>query len=137
MKNQIGGAALAAAALSLLAACGGGAPSATAASAGGGGLADGQYDCGGGYTFTAMGKVDIKGGQYRYRPFGDVTQGFAPYSVAADGTIQWGGKMGALDDAPAALAGSNRTPTGFNVNYKGNPDALTNTMSCNLERAPG
>ena len=52
------------------------APKAAAPAAGGGGLVNGEYDCGGGYTYRAMGKVDIQGGRYRYRPYGDVVSGF-------------------------------------------------------------
>ena len=115
----------------------GGASSATtagadaSAQAGSGGLTDGVYDCGGGYTFRAMGNIDIKGGQFRYRPYGDVVDGYHPYSVDG-GNIQWGGKMGGLDEPPAAVVSSNKIPTGFNVNYKGNPNGIIDTMSCNL-----
>lgn len=99
-----------------------------------GGLADGEYDCGGGYTYRAMGKVDIQGNRFRYRPYGDVVNGFAPFSVDASGAIQWGGPFGGLDEAPAQIVASKREAFGFNVMYKGNPTALVNTMSCH---APG
>ena len=99
-----------------------------------GGLADGEYDCGGGYTYRAMGKVDIQGSRFRYRPYGDVVNGFAPFSMDASGAIQWGGPFGGLDEAPARIVKSTREPFGFNVMYQGNPTALVNTMSCH---APG
>ena len=98
------------------------------------GLVDGEYDCGGGYTYRAMGKVDIKGGQFRYRPYDDVVGGFAPYSVDASGAIQWGGHFGGLDDPPARIVDSKVERWGFNVRYQGSPGALINTMSCH---APG
>ena len=98
------------------------------------GLADGEYDCGGGYTFRAMGKVDIKGNQFRYRPFDEVVGGFAPFSVDSAGAIHWGGPFGGLDDPPARIVESKRESFGFNVNYQGSPGALINTMSCH---APG
>lgn len=99
-----------------------------------GGLVDGEYDCGGGYTYRAMGKVDIQGNRFRYRPYGDVINGFAPFSMDASGAIQWGGPFGGLDEAPAQIVASKREAFGFNVMYKGNPTALINTMSCH---APG
>ena len=100
----------------------------------GGGLADGEYDCGGGYTYRAMGKVDIKGDQFRYRPYGDPVGGFAPFSVDPDGKIHWGGHFGGLDDPPARITEATRETFGFNVKYQGSPGALVNTMSCH---APG
>lgn len=100
----------------------------------GGGLADGEYDCGGGYTYRAMGKVDIKGDSFRYRPFEEVANGFAPYSVDVDGAIQWGGPFGGLDEPPARIVKSTRETFGFNVQYQGNPNGLVQTMSCH---APG
>src|SRR3954447_13237324 len=99
-----------------------------------GGLADGEYDCGGGYTFRSMGKVDIQNGQFRYRPFGEVVNGFASYSVGANRAIQWGGQFGGLDDAPARIVAATREDWGFNVKYQGTPGGLINTMSCH---APG
>ncbi|MCX7363491.1 MAG: hypothetical protein NTV97_16790 [Alphaproteobacteria bacterium] len=99
-----------------------------------GGLVDGEYDCGGGYTYRAMGKVDIQGNRFRYRPYGDVINGFAPFSMDASGAIQWGGPFGGLDEAPAQIVASKREAFGFNVMYNGNPTALINTMSCH---APG
>jgi hypothetical protein len=104
------------------------------AAAGDGGLADGMYDCGGGYTYRAMGKVDIRVGQFRYRPYDEVINGFAPYSVDASGTIHWGGAFGGLDDPPARIVTSKREAWGFNVKYQGSPGGLINTMSCH---APG
>lgn len=104
------------------------------AAANGGGLVDGEYDCGGGYTYRAMGKVDIKNGQFRYRPYGDVVSGFAPYSMDGRGAIRWGGHFGGLDDPPARIVASTREKWGFNVKYQGRPGALVNTMSCH---APG
>ena len=98
------------------------------------GLADGEYDCGGGYTFRHMGKVDIKGGQYRYRPFDEVAGGFAPFSVDGSGAIQWGGPFGGLDDPPARIVELRRESFGFNVKYQGSPGGMVNTMSCH---APG
>jgi hypothetical protein len=81
-----------------------------------------------------MGKVDIKGGQFRYRPYDEPVGGFAAYSVDASGAIQWGGQFGGLDDPPARIVDSKRENWGFNVRYQGNPSALVNTMSCH---APG
>ncbi len=109
------------------------AAAAKAAPAGAGGLASGEYDCGGGYTYRAMGKVDVQGGRYRYRPYGDVVSGFQAFSVAG-GKIAWSGKFGGLDDPPAQIVESTIEPFGFNVKYKGNPNGLINTMSCH---APG
>ena len=65
-----------------------------------GGLPDGAYDCGGGYTYRHMGIVDIKGNQFRYRPFDEQVAGFGPYTVNAGGTIHGGGHFGGLDDLP-------------------------------------
>ena len=100
------------------------------APAAGGGLADGEYDCGGGYTFRAMGKVDIQGGKFRFRPSGDVLSGFAPYSVDGSGHITWGGHFGILDDAPASIIASTKENWGFNVQYQGTQGGNINTMSC-------
>lgn len=97
-------------------------------------LPEGEYDCGGGYTYRAMGKVDIKGSQFRYRPFGEVVNAFAPYTIDAGGEIRWGGPFGGLDDAPAKIVTSTREAWGFNINYQGSADGLVNTMSCH---APG
>ena len=97
-------------------------------------LTDGPYDCGGGYTYRHMGYVDIKGGQFRYRPYDEVVNGFAPYSLEANGAIRWGGQFGGLDEAPAKIVLSKREAWGFNVMYQGNPNGLVNTMSCH---APG
>lgn len=99
-----------------------------------GSLVDGAYDCGGGYTYRHMGTVDIKGGQFRYRPFDENVGKFAPYSVDAGGAIHWGGPFGGLDDPPAKIVASTREKFGFNVKYQGTPGGLTNTMSCH---APG
>lgn len=100
-----------------------------------GGLPDGEYDCGGGYTYRAMGKVDIRNGQFRYRPYDTVVNGFAPYSLGADGRIAWGGPFGGLDEAPARIVETKREPFGFNVMYQGRPGALINTMSCHAPKA--
>ncbi len=97
-------------------------------------LVDGEYDCGGGYTYRAMGKVDIRGNQFRYRPFGDVVRPFASYSVDPNGAIRWGGAFGGLDDPPARIVDLKVESWGFNVRYQGNPSGLINTMSCH---APG
>ena len=99
-----------------------------------GGLTDGQYDCGGGYTYRSMGKVDIQGGQFRFRPYDKVVGGFAAYSVDASGAIQWGGPFGGLDDPPARIVTSTRETWGFNVKYQASPGGSINTMSCH---APG
>lgn len=99
-----------------------------------GGLADGEYDCGGGYTYRAMGKVDIRNGQFRFRPYGDVVGGFAPYSINASGAIQWGGPFSGLDDPPGRIVASTRESWGFNVKYQATPGGSINTMSCH---APG
>ncbi|HEY1472686.1 MAG TPA: hypothetical protein VGF53_01225 [Pseudolabrys sp.] len=97
-------------------------------------MADGEYDCYGGYTPRATCKLDIKGGQFRYRPYDKVESGFAPYSVTAAGAIQWGGHFGGLDDPPARIVASVRENWGLNVKYQDSPGGLINTMSC---RAPG
>ena len=81
-----------------------------------------------------MGTVDIKGGQFRYRPFDENVGGFASYSVGAGGVIQWGGHFGGLDDPPARIVDSQVESFGFNVRYQGTPGGLINTMSCH---APG
>jgi len=99
-----------------------------------GGLADGAYDCGGGYTYRHMGTVDIRGGQFRYRAFDENTGGFAPYSVDGSGVIRWGGHFGGLDDPPARIVDSKVEKFGFNIRYQGTPTGLINTMSCH---APG
>jgi hypothetical protein len=99
-----------------------------------GGLTDGAYDCGGGYTYRHMGTVDIKGNQFRYRPFDEQVGGFAPYTMNASGAIQWGGQFGGLDEPPAKIVESKKESFGFNVMYQGRPGALINTMSCH---APG
>jgi hypothetical protein len=99
-----------------------------------GGLTDGAYDCGGGYMFRHMGIVDIKAGQFRYRPFDEQVGGFAPYSVDASGAIHWGGRFGGLDVPPAEIVDSKQESWGFNVRYQATPGGLVNTMSCH---APG
>jgi len=93
-------------------------------------LADGEYDCGGGYTYRPMGKLDVKGSQFRYRPYGDVQNGFAPYSIGAKGAITWGGHFGDLDDPPARILESSVERFGLNVKYQAKPGGLINTMSC-------
>ena len=105
-----------------------------APAAGGGGLADGEYDCGGGYPFRAMGKVDIQGATFRYRPMDEAHGGFAPYSVDADGTIHWGGPFPGIDEAPAHVTVSSRQPFGFNVSWVASEGGMQDTMSCH---APG
>ena len=99
-----------------------------------GGLADGEYDCGGGYTYRHMGKVDIKGSQFRYRPYDEPVGAFTSYSVDASGAIHWDGQFGGLDDPPARIVDSKRENWGFNVRYQGTPGGPINTMSCH---APG
>jgi len=103
---------------------------AAADDSGAGGLADGSYDCGGGYTYHAMGNVDIKGGQFRWRPYGEVTDGFASYSVDGSGAIHWGARFAGLDDPPAHIVDSTKESFGFNVRYQATPDSLIDTMSC-------
>jgi hypothetical protein len=107
---------------------------APAAPAGPGGLADGEYDCGGGYPFRAMGKVDIQGATFRYRPLDEAQGGFAPYTVDADGTIHWGGPFPGIDEAPAHVTVSSRQPFGFNVSWVAHDGGMQDTMSCH---APG
>src|SRR5262249_36539270 len=99
-----------------------------------GGLVDGAYDCGGGYTYRHMGTLDIRGGQFRYRPFDENTGSFAPYSVDASGMIHWGGPFGGLDDRTAGIVDSKVESFGLNVRYQGTASGLINTMSCH---APG
>jgi hypothetical protein len=103
-------------------------------SANAGGLADGAYDCGGGYSFAHLGKVDIKGDQFRYRPNDEVAGGFAPYSVDANGMVHWGGPFGVFDDPPSRIVDSTREKFGFNLRYEASPGGSVNTMSCH---APG
>jgi hypothetical protein len=104
------------------------------AAASDGGLVNGEYDCGGGYTYRAMGKVDIRSGQFRFRPYGDVVGGFAPYSIGSSGAIQWGGPFSGLDDPPGRIVASTRETWGFNVKYLVSPGGSINMMSCH---APG
>src|ERR1700680_3376787 len=80
-----------------------------------GGLADGEYDCGGGYSFVHLGKVDIKGDQFRYRPNVEAIGGFAPYSLDANGAIRWGGPFGVFDDPPSRIVKSTGEKFGFNL----------------------
>ncbi len=47
--------------------------------------------------------MDIQRGQFRYRPYDKVVNGFAAYSVDMNGAIQWGGPFGDLDDQPPGL----------------------------------
>lgn len=99
-------------------------------------LANGEYDCAvssGAWSnpnVMAMGRMDIQGMTYRFRPYGKVTGGFAPYAIGGDGSLRWGGHMGGLDAAPSRLLDSRKTPQGFNVRYLVRQDALADTMSC-------
>lgn len=68
---------------------------------------------------------------YRFRPFGNVTQGWAAYAVGPGGTLRWGGKMGGLDIAPSVLIGSKKMPFGkFNIEYRVKPGSLSDSMVC-------
>lgn len=99
-------------------------------------LANGEYDCAisyGGFSHpnvVQMGRMDIAGKTYRFRPMGKATDGFAGYSVGGDGSLHWAGHMGALDKAPARLLDSRKTPEGFNVRYMPRPGGDADTMSC-------
>lgn len=99
-------------------------------------LPDGEYDCAiGSGSFShpnvvPMGRLDIKGSSYRFRPLGHASTGFAPYSVERNGSIHWSGHMGALDAPPSVLVRSTKTPQGFNVVYLVRPGADADTMSC-------
>lgn len=99
-----------------------------------GALVDGEYDCGGGYTFRHMGTADIKGNQYRYRPYDEPGAVFAPFSVDARGRIQWGGGFGELNQPPSRIVDSKVERFGFNVMYQATSGGSINTMSCH---APG
>jgi hypothetical protein len=95
---------------------------------GGGGLPDGVYDCSEGAQ--ALGKVDIQGATFRFRP-ADVPGGvFAPYSVNAAGQIHWGGAFRVIEDPPARLTTSTRLATGFNVGIQATPEGAEATMVC-------
>ncbi len=99
-------------------------------------LPSGEWDCSvsaGTYqhpTIRPMGRLEIRGLQYRFRPFGKVTDGFAPYSVGADGALRWGGHLGGLDRAPSRLVASRKTDSGLNVQFRVSPTAYVETMSC-------
>ena len=110
-----------------------GASGGSTASAGGAQLASGEYDCsravaGGG--IMPMGKMDIKGGQYRFRSLNTVTDGFTPYSLADDGTLTWGGKMGGLDTPPSVLVWSKKLDWGFRVRFRVSPTDYVEDMDC-------
>ena len=95
---------------------------------GGGGLPDGVYDCGDGEH--VLGKVDIQGATFRYRPL-DATGGvFSPYSVNTSGQIHWGGAFPGIDDPPARVTTSTRIATGFKVNFKAAPAGDEATVNC-------
>ena len=99
-------------------------------------LRDGEYSCvisSGAFSrpnIVVMGRMDIRGQSYRYRPFGKVTQGFAPYSMGGDGTLRWGGRMSGLDAPPSMLIKSYRTPEGFIVQFRANPRAYVENLTC-------
>lgn len=102
------------------------------AGTGGAQLPSGEYDCSQSASggIVAMAKVDIKGSTYRYRPYGEVKQGFAPYTLGADGKLKWGGKMGALDAAPSVLLGSEKMDWGFRVHFRSTPGGYAEDMDC-------
>ncbi|HEX3920624.1 MAG TPA: hypothetical protein VHW60_25060 [Caulobacteraceae bacterium] len=103
-------------------------PAAPAPPSGGGGLPDGVYNCGDGAR--VLGKVDIQGATFRYRPQ-DATGGiFAPYAVTASGQIHWGGPFPGLEAPPGRVTTSTREATGFNVSYQPTPESAEQTMSC-------
>jgi hypothetical protein len=97
-------------------------------------LADGEYDCSDG--LHALGKVDIKGPTFRYRPLGAFSGSFAPYQVDAAGAIQWGAPFAGLNDTPPEMiTQSSVEPWGFTAMFLASPGALTQTtMIC---KAPG
>lgn len=97
-----------------------------------GGIADGEYDCASSSSagIMPMGKMDIDGDTYRFRPFGNVTDGYSDYSVSGT-AISWSGPMGGLTAPPSAIQDSTVTSgTSFNVRYLPRPGGYTETMSC-------
>ena len=105
---------------------------AAAGKAGSARLPAGEYDCGGGYPFRAMGKVDIKGSEYRYRPYEDVVSGFKSYSVDENGAIHWSGRFGGLDDPPAQIDMTTKESFGFRVSYRSKPGGSVDQMDCQV-----
>ena len=95
-------------------------------------LRAGEYDCGAGAG--TLGRIDIAGETYRFRPYGKAKDRFAPYQTGGDGSIRWEGHMGALDRAPSALVDSMRTPQGFDIRYRVRPGAPIDTMRCHAVR---
>jgi hypothetical protein len=97
-------------------------------------LANGQYDCAipMGMGVMPMGRVDISGSTYRFRPMGNVTQGYAGYSVGGDGTIHWAGKLGDMEKPPSVVISSNVRAYGFSIYYRSSPSGFAETMSCRL-----
>ena len=95
-------------------------------------LANGEYDCAipNGMGVMPMGRMDISGSTYRFRPMGNVTQGYASYSIGSDGTIHWGGKLGEMNTPPSVVMSSNVRTYGFSVYYRSSPGGFAETMSC-------
>src|ERR1700684_3253871 len=83
-------------------------------------LANGQYDCAipMGMGVMPMGRMDISGSTYRFRPMGKVTQGYAAYAVGGDGTIHWAGKLGDMEKPPSVVISSHTRAYGFSVYYR-------------------
>lgn len=99
-------------------------------------LQDGEYDCAimrgdsRHLGVVPMGRMDVRGDTYRFRPLGTATGGFASFSADADGTLHWNGRMGALDEPPSVIVRSYRTPEGLNIEYRVKPGTADDIMSC-------
>lgn len=100
-------------------------------------LPNGTYDCATGTgtyqhpMIRADGQFDIRGLTYRFRPFGNVTNGYAPYTVGADNAIRWGGPVGGFTLPPSQILETKKTDYGFYVSYRTTPGGYVETMTCN------
>jgi hypothetical protein len=100
-------------------------------------LPSGEYDCSDGKQ--AMGKVEIKGAAFAYRPLGAFSAAFAPYQIDAAGHIQWGAALAGINDTPPEMiAQSTVEPWGFTVAFQASPTSPVQTMICQapLKRTP-
>jgi hypothetical protein len=100
-------------------------------------LANGEWDCSvsaGTFqhpTVRAMGRLDVRGLQYRFRPFGNATDGFAPYAVGTGGSLRWGGYVGGLNRSPSRIVESRKNADGgISVKFRVSPTAYVETMTC-------
>ncbi len=95
-------------------------------------LAGGEYDCAvpNGMGVLPLGRMDIRGGSYRFRPLGKVTQGFAAYSVGAGGVLHWSGGVGGLTQTPSVILESAKTTYGFRIKYRASPGGFAESMTC-------